>query len=173
MARFNMKVMMVSLGFALASALPVAHAAGVGGPVYVHTNGANDFLESIVVVKPGQKVVFVNEDTGDHTIRGYNQVTGKLDKQINGLVNGTPGYGHPVSTYTVSFKKPGIYMYYCSVHAHLKKVYHNMVAPVMNKGIHGYGAAMAGEIVVTRDSVLAEHNPPSSHFKILKDYFGG
>ena len=44
--------------FAATAATPKA------APVYVHMNGANMFLESVVVVRPGQDVVFVDQDTG-------------------------------------------------------------------------------------------------------------
>jgi len=151
----------------------MVQAADANDPVYVHTNGANAFLESVVVVRPDEKVVFVNEDTDMHTILGYHPETGKPDNTIAGKINGTPGSSHPVSTYTVSIKKPGIYTYYCSMHAHLAPTYHGMVQPALNKGVDGYGGAMAGEIIVTTDAALTAINPPSSHTKILKDYFGG
>ena len=142
-------------------------------PVYIHMNGRNDFLEPIVAVSPGEPVVFVNEDTGIHTVLGYHPSTGKLDPAIDGDLAGTPGAGHPVATYTVRLKKPGIYAYYCSVHAVLSKTYGTAVQPAHRPGVHGYPGAMAGEIIVTTDPALIAQNPASSAKKVLNGYFGG
>ena len=51
-----------------ALALTAGAALAAPPPVYVHMNGANMFLERLVFVRPGQKLVFVNEDTGAHGI---------------------------------------------------------------------------------------------------------
>lgn len=167
-----MRSIFVLLG-ALFLAMPVAALASAGGPpVYVHTNGANDFLEQ-VVVRPGEPVVFVNEDTGHHTVIGYDPQTGAILPTLDGVLLGTPGPGHPVHTYRVTFSKPGLYFYYCSVHAHLVRVYHKVVAAVPRKGIHGYGGPMAGLIIVTRSKALLREDPKTSHQRILPDFFGG
>jgi plastocyanin len=142
-------------------------------PVYIHMNGFNAFVEAVVAVEPGQPVIFVNQDTGPHTIQGYNPVTGKPFPAISGMVMGTPGPGHKVSTYKVVLKKPGIYCYYCSMHAELQRVYHRMVQPAHRQGVHGFAGAMAGVIVVTREKSLLQSNPPTCHQRILKGYFGG
>ncbi|OZB40782.1 MAG: hypothetical protein B7X48_03715 [Acidiphilium sp. 34-60-192] len=59
-----------------------------GQPIYVHMNGANMFLERTVFAAPGQTVIFVNEDTGGHTIIGYNPSTGATSKRFDGVVAG-------------------------------------------------------------------------------------
>ncbi len=141
-------------------------------PVYVHMNGFNAFVESVVAVQPGQPVIFVDEDTGPHTIQGYNPETGKPTK-LFGMVMGTKGAGHKVSTFKAVLKTPGIHFYYCTMHAMLQKVYHNMVQPAHRPGVHGFAGAMAGEIIVTKDPALLAANPPSCKKKILTDYFGG
>ena len=154
-----------------------ASSPGTGGgssaPVYIHMNGGNEFLEPTVAVSPGEPVVFVNEDTEPHTVLGYHPSTGKLNPAIDGDPAGTPGAGHPVATYTVSLKKPGIYAYYCSVHAVLAKTYGSAVQPAHRPGVHGYPGAMAGEIIVTTDPSLIAQNPASSAKKVLNGYFGG
>ncbi|MGH8117648.1 MAG: cupredoxin domain-containing protein [Rhodanobacteraceae bacterium] len=152
-------------------------------PVYIHENGANQFLENFVAVRPGQAVVFVNEDTGPHTIVGYEPYNGgAMIKGINGSVAGTEGPGHKVSTYRVSFAHTGVYPYYCSVHAKLVTVYDHggdhyvaarPTAEVMGPPVDGYGGAMAGVIIVTTDPHILAITPVTAHEKILKNFFGG
>jgi plastocyanin len=143
-------------------------------PVYVHMDGANAFVESMVAVYPGEPVIFVNEDTGDHMVNGYNPLTGKPDNAINsGMLMGTPGPKKGVHTYKVTLSRQGIYNYYCPVHAILSKIYHHSVQPAHRPGVHGFPGAMAGTIIVTTDPALIAQNPPSSKKKILSDYFGG
>ena len=164
----------LSLALAGCAASRAATAGTAGGaPVYVHMNGGNEFLEPTVAVAPGEPVVFVNEDTEPHTVLGYHPTTGKLNPLINGDPAGTPGAGHHVATYTVSLTKPGIYAYYCSVHAVLAKTYGTAVQPAHRPGVHGYPGAMAGEIIVTTDPKLIAQNPASSAKKVLAGYFGG
>ena len=152
---------------------PASLAAPAAPPVYVHMNGANMFLENVVAVRPGQKVVFVNEDTGDHTIIGYDPLDGKTSKRFDGDVTGTPGAGHAVSTYTIAFAHTGLQFYYCSVHAELMKEPGGRTMPKKRPTVHGFGDPMAGLIIVTNDKRLLRDNPPTSHEKILPDYFGG
>lgn len=176
--------LLISCGVALAAfAIGSPAEAASLPPVYVHENGANDFLENFVAVRPGQAVVFVNEDTGGHTIVGYQPYKGgAMIKGFNGTLAGTSGPGHPVATYRISFAHTGVYPYYCSVHAELDKVYdhggnHYVVArptaKVMGPPVDGYGGAMAGVIIVTNDPRILAITPATAHEKILKDYFGG
>lgn len=142
-------------------------------PVYVHMNGANMFLENVVAVRPGQKVVFVNEDTGAHTIVGYTPATGASSRKFDGMVAGTKGQGHKISTYAISFKHQGLRYYYCSVHALLKKQPGDGYVPKVRPGVHGLGDPMAGLIIVTNDKTLVRENPKTASEKILPNYFGG
>lgn len=142
-------------------------------PVYVHMNGANMFLENVVAVRPGQPVVFVNEDTGNHTIVGYDPQTGRISSRFDGAVQGTPGPGHAVHTYAVRFAHPGLRFYYCSVHAELMKEPGGRMMPKKRPTVHGFGDPMAGLVIVTRDPALLASNPASSREKILPGYFGG
>lgn len=161
-----------AFGAALASFAMPAHAAAPP-PVYVHMNGANMFLEGVVAVRPGQKVVFVNEDTGAHTIIGYNPKTGANSKTFDGAVAGTKGAGHKISTYTISFKHQGLQYYYCSVHALIKKQPGNSYVATVRPGVHGFGDPMAGLIIVTTDKTLLSENPKTASEKVLPHYFGG
>lgn len=142
-------------------------------PVYVHMNGANMFLENVVAVRPGQPIVFVNEDTGIHMVQGYNPLTGKANPKFSATLLGTPGPNHPVHTYAIRFTHPGIYYYYCPIHAMLKMAPGGIHVPFKRPTVHGFGTPMAGLIIVTTDSALIRDNPPSSQHKILPGYFTG
>ena len=142
-------------------------------PVYVHTNGANEFLENVVAARPGQEVVFVNEDTGSHTIVGFNPATGNIRTRFDGAVAGTEGPGHPVQTYSISFPHRGIENYYCSVHAVLAKKPSGLAVAEIRPGMDSYGTPMSGIIIVTTDPKLFADNPKTASEKILPEYFGG
>lgn len=143
-------------------------------PVYIHMNGGNEFLERLVFVTPGQKVIFVNEDTGPHAIRGYDPATGAKSKTFDdAVIKGTPGAGHKVATYAISFAHQGVQWYYCPVHAELAKAPGGVWWPKVRPGVHGFGTPMAGAIVVTTDTKMLADNPKTSHEKILPNYFGG
>jgi len=159
------------------SILP-ARAAGIP-PVYVHMNGLNDFLPTLVVARMDQPVVFVNQDTGVHSIHGYNPISGQLLKGIDApVIMGTPGAGHLVHTYTVRLSRPGIYYYICTIHAHLVSVYqppHHAKPyrlPIKRARVNGYGGNMAGVIIVTSNPALLKSNPPIVHQRILPDFWG-
>lgn len=166
-------------GFASLAGAPTAAAAdtssgSAASPVYVHMNGSNEFLERLVFVRPGQKVVFVNEDTGPHAVRGYNPQTGAKSKSFDDAdLKGTPGKGHGVHTYSISFKHQGVQWYYCPIHADLKKAPGGGVWPKVRPGVNGFGTPMAGVIVVTKDKTLLADNPKTASEKVLPKFFGG
>ncbi|MHB1544343.1 MAG: cupredoxin domain-containing protein [Gammaproteobacteria bacterium] len=165
--------MILFVTFLLAGVASCSAAAPLLKPVYIHMNGANMFLENVVAVQPGQPVIFVNEDTGIHMVLGYNPLTGKANPHFNGTLLGTPGPSHPVHTYTIRFSHPGVYYYYCPVHAMLKVAPGNIHVPVKRPTVHGFGTPMAGLIIVTNESALVHDNPPTSQDKVLPGYFTG
>jgi plastocyanin len=156
-----------------ALAILSATAARAAPPVYVHTNGGNYFLEPEVAVRPGQQVIFVNQDTGGHTVVGYNPQTGATSSGFNGTLLGTKGPGHKISTYAVSFSQPGFEPYFCSVHAQLETTFGKAVQPAKRPGTHGFKGPMAGLIVVTTDPGLLAQNPPTTAERIVPGFFGG
>lgn len=171
-----MKTTVLAIGLAGAAlfALPGTSTAATPKPVYIHMNGGNEFLERLVFVRPGQKVIFVNEDTGPHAIRGYNPATGAKSKTFDDpVLNGTPGKGHAIHTYSISFAHSGVQWYYCPVHAELEKAPGGVFWPKVRPGVHGFGTPMAGVIVVTTDPKMLAENPKSASEKILPDFFGG
>src|SRR5579875_1412123 len=148
----------------LLAALLAPALARAAAPVYVHMNGGNYFLEP---------VVFVNQDTGAHTIAGYNPLTGALSRRFEATLAGTKGPGHKLATYTVSFAKAGFKPYLCTVHARLASTFGGAVQPVKRAGTHGLKGPMAGLIVVTTDPALLADNPPTAAEKIVPGFFGG
>lgn len=171
MTRPTMLAAMMAISVVAGTASAIA---GAPAPVYIHMNGANMFLERLVFVSPGQKVVFVNEDTGPHALQGYHPATGALDKRFyDPVLQGTPGKGHPVHSFTISFRHQGPRFYFCAVHAMLMQAPGPVWAPKKRPTVHGFGTPMAGEIVVTTDKGLLADNPKTAHEKILASYFGG
>lgn len=114
-------------------------------PIYVHMNGLNDFLPKVVFVRPGQPVIWVNQDQGDHTIHAYNP-RGGVHYYLCTV------HAHLVKVYAPTSGKA----YYL---------------PAKRTGTHGYRGSMAGVIVVTRESALLRSNPPIVHQKILKKFW--
>lgn len=159
-------------------ALPLVAMGSTVKPLYVHMNGLNDFLPTVLFVRPNQPVVFVNQDTGVHSIHGYAPIGGSLLKDINEpAIVGTPGPGHAVHTYTVRFNHLGAYYYICTVHAHLVKVYQANAhtayyLPSKRKAVGGFGGSMAGVIIVTREQALLKANPPIVHHRLLPRFWG-
>jgi len=164
---------MALMGLAGGSAL-----AATTKPVYVHMNGLNDFLPKVVFVRPGQPVVFVNQDQGAHSIHAYDPVGGNHRKAMDDVsLQGTKGPGHPVHTYKVTFKHEGVHYYICTIHAHLVSVYKtpsgkNIDLPAKRKGIPGYRGSMAGVVVVTREASLLKSDPSITHQRVLKNFWG-
>lgn len=154
----------------------VAHAASPS-PIYVHMNGLNDFLPKVVFVRPGQPVTFVNQDQGSHSIHGYSPVGGSLMKGMDEqLISGTPGPGHPVHTYTVTFNRIGVHYYLCTVHAHLVKIYQppsgeGYFLPARRARTNGYTGSMAGVVIVTKEAALLESDPPITHERLLPRFW--
>jgi plastocyanin len=155
---------------AVARAAPPVY---INTPVYIHMNGGNYFLEPVVAVRPGQEVVFVNQDTDAHTIVGYDPATGAASHQFDKVLPGTKGPGHPLHTYAAHFPKAGVEMYFCSVHAELEHTLGKAVQPVKRTGTNGFRGPMAGIIIVTTDPVLLEANPATTRTKIVPGFFGG
>jgi plastocyanin len=157
---------------ALFAALAPA-AARADPPVYIHMNGGNYFLEPVVAVRPGQQVIFVNQDTDAHTIVGYDPATGATSRQFNRIVPGTKGAGHAIHRYAVSFPSPGLEAYFCSVHAELKTTFGSGVQPVKRAKTDGFPGPMSGLVIVTTDPALLHGNPPTTAAETVAGFFGG
>jgi plastocyanin len=161
---FAVIALLVMLGPAAARADP---------PVYIHMNGGNYFLEPVVAVRPGQEVVFVNQDTDAHTIVGYNPATGAASQKFNQIVPGTKGPGHAIHRYALRFSSPGLEAYFCSVHAELKTTFGSAVQPVRRAKTDGFPGPMIGLVIVTTDPELLRRNPPTTAVETVTGFFGG
>lgn len=146
---------------------PLALAKAAPGPVYIHLNmeSTSMILEDKVAVRPGQKVVFINQDNDIHTIIGYNPQTGAAIERVDGSLYAAAG--HTISSYTVDFMHQGFHYYYCTVHAYLKKQPGKGYIPEIRPSVHGFGSPMAGLIIVTTNKKLLAENPKTTSEKIL------
>lgn len=173
-AIFTALLTLIGAATVVAAFPPSALASSNAGPVYVHMNGLNDFLPRVVFARPGERVVFVNEDAGAHSVHGYRLIGGKKLKDMDdAALAGMSGPDAKPHTYTVRFKKPGVHYYLCTVHAHLVDVYktsggEDYSLPAPRQGIPGYGGTMSGVVVVTREPALLDSNPPITHRRVLK-----
>lgn len=170
--------LMASMGLVILGLIyGCAALAATATPIYIHMNGLNDFLPKVVFVQPGQPVVFVNQDQGAHSIHAYNPVGGSHLKDMDDTsLSGTPGPGHTVHTYKVTFHHVGVHYYVCTIHAHLVPVYKSPSGktyelPAKRQGIPGYRGSMAGVIIVTRETSLLKSNLPITHKRILQKFW--
>lgn len=171
-------MLMASMGLVIVGLTSGGSAlAAAATPVYIHMNGLNDFLPRVVFVQPGQSIVFVNQDQGPHSIHAYNPVGGGHLKDMDDIsLSGTPGPGHTVHTYKVTFQHVGVHYYLCTIHAHLVPVYKSPSGkiydlPAKRQGIPGYRGSMAGVVIVTREAALLKSNPPITHQRILQKFW--
>jgi len=66
------------------------------------------FVPKVITIKPGTKVKWINKDTAMHTV-----LSGTTKKTTNLFESNNLGLG---STFEFTFKKKGIYRYYCGTH---------------------------------------------------------
>lgn len=146
-----------------------AHTETAPRPVYIHMTmkSPSMILENTIAVRPGQKVIFINQDNDIHTIVGYNPKTGATIQRINGSIPASAGMGKGPGRYIIEFHHPGRHYYYCSVHAYLKRQPGKDYSPAIRPGVKGFGAPMAGVIIVTTNKRILAENPKTSSQKFL------
>jgi plastocyanin len=92
--------------------------------------GKDDFATDFIAIRSGSRVTWHNGDTDKHSISlvyGWSAPINAADLgpyQINGTESAPPSGG---ST-TVTFTTPGLYYYYCSVHADVNTIWHRVQA---------------------------------------------
>ncbi len=135
----------------------VAHAqdatASVGAPrlfdVTIPT--ADRFIPVTLQIRVGDTVRWTNNDTDDHTIVSVTPFDSTGPRQLNIVIPGTDSNGGQPGVYTITFNRPGMFLYHCRFHSHLDG-YNQPVAPGPDGGIqdsHGnFGTPMMGEITV-------------------------
>ena len=143
--RFLQTGLAVSLLF-LALAVPLSSAAAMKSPNrQVIIPGEDRFVPFVLVIRKGQTVEWINQDTDDHTVVSNDFFTTTDHKGVNTLVPGTDSNGGKFGTFELMFKKAGVFAYYCRFHATLDGQ-HQPIAPGPRGGIPG--TPMNGIIVV-------------------------
>lgn len=109
------------------------------------------FSPYVLQIKPGDTVKWINQDTDDHSIVAIGTFTTSGPKTLNYLLPGTTSNGGAPGTYSIKFKKPGVFTYYCRFHSELDSA-NQPIAPGPDGGIQSlggnYGTPMTGIIAV-------------------------
>ncbi len=148
------KAIAVSIAILLVLALlvPVSAALADRPSAHVVTVPEEDrFDPYVMVIRAGQQVTWINQDTDDHTIVSNDFFTTTNHKGTDVLFKGTDSNGGKPGQFTLRFDKPGVFAYYCRFHAHLD-ANHQPVAPGPDGGIQdangNFGTPMNGVIIV-------------------------
>jgi len=116
----------------------------------VNIPGEDRFAPFAVTVHVGERVQWVNGDTDNHTVVTDDAFTTAGHDDVNHLILGTASKGGP-GQFSLTFDKPGAFVYYCRFHAHLDAD-HQPVAPGPEGGIQdangNFGTPMMGVITV-------------------------
>ncbi len=109
------------------------------------------FVPFAMVIHAGERVVWVNNDTDDHTVVSNDFFTTTNNKGTDSIIPGTDSNGGKPGTFSLRFNKVGVFVYYCRFHAMLDGE-HQPVAPGPDGGIQdangNFGTPMNGIIVV-------------------------
>jgi plastocyanin len=98
-----------------------------------------------ITIHVGDSVQWVNTDEDDHTVVSDDQFTTAGHKGVNRLLQADGG------TFTLTFTRTGVFVYFCRFHAHLD-AQSQPVAPGPDGGIQdtngNFGTPMMGVVVV-------------------------
>jgi plastocyanin len=132
------------------STVPQAGASNRPKPVTISIPTEDRFTPFAVTVGVGQPVQWINGDADDHTIVADDAFTTAGHDDTNPLVAGTATKGGP-GKFSLVFKHPGTFVYYCRFHAHLDAA-GQPVAPGPKGGIQdaqgNFGTPMMGVITI-------------------------
>jgi plastocyanin len=121
--------------------------------------GEDRFLPFSVVIRPGDSVVWENDDTDDHTVVSNDAFNTAGHQGTNVIIPGTDSTGGQPATFTLHFTHPGVFAYYCRFHAMLDAD-NQPKAPGPDGGIQdpdgNFGTPMMGQITVLQGG------PPSN-----------
>ncbi|MGZ3784911.1 MAG: cupredoxin domain-containing protein [Bdellovibrio sp.] len=113
--------------------------------------GTDHFVPFALSIKVGDTVQWTNNDTDDHTIVSDDAYTTPSFRGINKLIPGTDSNGGKPGMFSLRFRHPGTFIYYCRFHAKLD-ANNQPVAPGPKGGIQdstgNYGTPMMGVITV-------------------------
>jgi plastocyanin len=106
------------------------------------------FTPFAITVKVGQAVQWVNNDTDDHTVVSDDAFNTAGHRGVDVLLPANGG------TFTLRFKHPGVFPFYCRFHAMLDAD-NQPKAPGPDGGIQdpdgNYGTPMSGVVTVVND----------------------
>ena len=140
----------VALSLALLAPLGVAYAKKPNTHRVV-VPGEDRFVPFVTVIRAGERVEWVNQDTENHTVVSNDFFTTTDNKGTNMLLLGTDSNSGKPGVVVLRFKEPGVFAYYCRFHAKLD-ANHQPVAPGPEGGIQdakgNFGTPMNGVIVV-------------------------
>jgi plastocyanin len=109
------------------------------------------FVPYALTIHAGDSVMWVNDDTDDHTVVSDDTFNTSDHKGLNVIIKGTDSNGGKPGTLTLHFTHHGAFVYYCRFHSHLDS-FHQPVAPGPEGGIQDVngnsGTPMTGVIVV-------------------------
>src|SRR5439155_26300476 len=77
------------------------------------------FTPFALTIRSGDSVVWVNNDTDDHTVVSDHFVNTPGHAGLDHLLPGTDSNGGAPGTFTLRFVRPGTFVYYCRFHSHL------------------------------------------------------
>jgi len=94
------------------------------------------FTPFALVIRPGDTVEWINNDTDDHTLVS-NDAFNTTGPHVNQLLPGTDSNGGtPAPPFSIKFNRPGLFVFYCRFHSHLDSD-NRPVAPGPKGGIQG------------------------------------
>ena len=132
---------------------PVPQAVPKDNPHRVHVvvPGEDRFTPFNLTIHAGELVVWVNQDTDDHTVVSDDNFNSTGPRKIDVLVPGTDSNGGKPGRFAIHFTEPGTFVYHCRLHAHLDEA-QQPVAPGPKGGIQdadgNHGTPMMGVITV-------------------------
>jgi plastocyanin len=86
------------------------------------------FTPFAVTIHTGDSVTWKNEDTDDHTLVTDDAFTTTDNHGVNQLLPGTDANNGKPSKFTLTFREPGTFVYYCRFHSRLDQ-FNQPVAP--------------------------------------------
>ncbi len=117
--------------------------------------GEDRFAPYALVIHVGDSVQWLNKDTDDHTIVSDDFFNTTEHHKLDQLVPGTTNNKGQPGMFTLRFRRPGQFVYYCRFHSHLDAA-HQPVAPGPDGGIQddkgNFGTPMMGVITVVPEN---------------------
>jgi plastocyanin len=113
--------------------------------------GEDRFTPFNLTIHAGTLVVWVNQDTDDHTIVSDDNFSTTGPRKLNILIPGTDNNGGKFGRYAFFFAEHGTFVYHCRLHSHLDDA-QQPVAPGPKGGIQdatgNFGTPMMGTVTV-------------------------